>query len=193
MIKKILESIKDSPETTKHDPVINQSLVEPDIEITGQNSDDSESPELQSSNSESPTFEQTELFSDDLDISQSMLNPKSLLESLAQEDIILPPLQFRDEPRLDNSVFDEDLNDLSLGNDCTVNMEDAFETDINSAEIETWTLSKDDETRSNICKSITTDRNIPSVPDRYLQVTPSRKSKLNQFKFSRKNILKVRK
>ncbi|XP_013164370.1 PREDICTED: uncharacterized protein LOC106115502 [Papilio xuthus] len=184
---KIFESIKDSTETNKNEPVANKLIDDPDIEFTGhKNFDDLESPDLESPiDCESPSFDKIEFFNNDLDISQSMLDPKSLLESLAQNDIILPPLQFRDEPKRDSTIFD------------TINLDDPFEKDDNTSstasEIETWTMSNDDETWSNICKSATAEQNIPSTPTCYLQTTPSRKLKLNQFKYSRKKIFEVQK
>ncbi|XP_045536662.1 ATP-dependent DNA helicase MER3 homolog [Papilio machaon] len=178
LMAKIFESIKDSTETNKHELEVNKLIDEPDIEYTrNKNFNDLESPDLGSPDlestdlespiidDESPSFEKTDLLNNDLDISQSMLNPKSLLESLAQNDIILPPLQFRDEAKRNSPVFDIDLNDFNLTNVDKINLDDAFKKDDNTSstasEIETWTMSKDDETWSNISKSTTAEVNIP--------------------------------
>ncbi|KPJ15262.1 putative ATP-dependent DNA helicase HFM1 [Papilio machaon] len=174
LMAKIFESIKDSTETNKHELEVNKLIDEPDIEYTrNKNFNDLESPDLGSPDlestdlespiidDESPSFEKTDLLNNDLDISQSMLNPKSLLESLAQNDITLPPLQFRDEAKRNSPVFDIDLNDFNLTNVDKINLDDAFEKDDNTSstasEIETWTMSKDDETWSNISKPTTAE------------------------------------
>ncbi|CAK1580092.1 unnamed protein product [Parnassius mnemosyne] len=156
-------------------------------------------------------FEQTDLLNDDFDISQTMFDPKALLECLKEDEIIPPPSPFRDEEKISSPNQNaEILNDvytppdqyyisrqhLSQNNTLNLDSNDFAENKdmllTPNKEIETWTLSKDDALYTNPFKSFTMIRNNNAV-NFDPRVLPTRKAKLNEFKFTRKNVFKCRK
>ncbi|XP_061715717.1 metacaspase-2-like isoform X2 [Cydia pomonella] len=119
---------------------------------------------------------------------ESMFNPKLLLqyctESNEDTNVIAPPAGFRDNSPVHSSIASQEITDFYNNDDQMENMEDKF----NSAgdlqfpkEMETWCLSKDDETYESPMRS------APWVISQRAHTNlGARRDKLCQFKFVRK-------
>ncbi|RVE49496.1 hypothetical protein evm_005837 [Chilo suppressalis] len=155
-----------------------------------------------------PLYEEEDLIEEHFDVDQAMLNPKTLLmrynNGESNNEIIPPPPEFCNSggdysPEIDDNL----INNLISPPLHSPNYNSVFEdqlnsngTDLTCQYFETWTLNTDDPyeidnfnthpMRSSINRN-TTENNrypVPSLGARY--------GKLNQFRFHRKNKLKVK-
>ncbi|XP_063624545.1 protein PF3D7_1417600-like [Cydia splendana] len=127
---------------------------------------------------------------------ESMFNPKLLLqyctETNEDTNIIAPPADFSDNAPIYSPIASQEITSLYNNDDQTENMEDnfnsaAFESDLPSPpqEMETWCLSKDDETYQSPMRS------APWVISQRAHTNfGARRDKLCQFKFVRKKTYK---
>ncbi|XP_063535997.1 probable ATP-dependent DNA helicase HFM1 [Cydia strobilella] len=122
---------------------------------------------------------------------ESMFNPKLLLqyctESNEDTDIISPPAGFSDDPPVYSPIASQEITECYTFNDQMEDMEDNFnsaalESDLQSPkEMETWCLSKNDETYQSPMRS------APWVISQRAHTNlGARRDKLCQFKFVRK-------
>ncbi|XP_063891886.1 uncharacterized protein LOC110374698 [Helicoverpa armigera] len=149
--------------------------------------------------------------SNDFKLDQSMLDPKTVLQYVADDDdaeIVPPPAEFCDrvtfspDYTLDSSM-DENADETFRNADTEYNdsiFDDACATDLTpSKEIETWNLSREETwerlnpVKFGPAKSFTVMHKNTSNDYILQNTTIPRKVRLGQFKFSQKNKFKIRK
>ncbi|XP_068633518.1 probable ATP-dependent DNA helicase HFM1 [Battus philenor] len=148
----------------------------------------------------------------DFNLSQSMFNPKAVLEILEQDFIIPPPSQFCDtenkipsehdsqvfkmEPNSSNMLYNTDPDFFSENNHMSFQINrDNFQGIQNtvltpSGEAARRTLFKDDTLYADSFKSSTFKHN--KMAGKHI-FRAARQLKLNKFKYSRKNVFKLQK
>ncbi|CAK1556396.1 unnamed protein product [Leptosia nina] len=125
----------------------------------------------------------------DFEVTQALLNPKTLIQSVQSDEIIPPPPEFSDStysPMLDDYKSNYDLIDTSSILQDISNNEVAMEIDTTGPEVEMWTLSTEDENYSPVY-SPPQDTYTSQPPFSLTPNLSQRHVKLNRFKFTRKS------
>ncbi|CAF4881978.1 unnamed protein product [Pieris macdunnoughi] len=129
----------------------------------------------------------TDITQNDYDLSQTMLNPKTLLRAVNDEVIVPPPPEFTDtySPTYDKNDFSNNFNEYYDPEDAI--SEEKIDYEPNSEGLkEEWTLSREDHVSYTPYES--TSQNL-SLSESLTQRT----IKLNKFKFRKNNNYKFKK
>ncbi|XP_047511718.1 putative uncharacterized protein DDB_G0282133 [Pieris napi] len=129
----------------------------------------------------------TDITQNDYDLSQTMLNPKTLLRAVNDEVIVPPPPEFLDtySPTYDKNDFSNNFNEYYDPEDAI--SEEKIDYEPNSEGLkEEWTLSREDDISYTPYES--TSQNL-SLSESLTQRT----MKLNKFKFRKNNNYKFKK